>query len=208
MNPFKVLENVILGPPRLALRTLDDLHNLVEIGSDMNRRLGHIERATGDIVRQLDLLLEFARLMERSSETMIMAAKRVDGMARDIINIGDRIDATPDAIRDAGARFEELAAQIAREGKLMAERGAEMAAAIPFLKEALDLASPLEGAVKSFGQAVEAATGQMMEAATGGASKPRSRPRTTKPAGSGSSSARSTPSAARSAKPKPVTDEA
>jgi methyl-accepting chemotaxis protein len=203
MNPFKVLESIILGPPRLVLRTLDDLHNLVEVGSDMNRRLGHIERATGDIVRQLDLLLEIARLLERSGETVVLAAKRVDAMARDVITLGDRIDAAPDAIRDVGARFEDLAGQIAEEGKILqerakevADRGSEMAAAIPFLRQAMELAAPLEGAMKGFGQAVEAATGQMFEAATGGSSKPRARATKQTTRAPGSPSAKPRPSEA------------
>jgi hypothetical protein len=162
MNPFKAVENLILGPPRLFVRTLDDFHTLVEIAADTNKRLDRIEHLAVEMTQQLAILVKLVSVLEQGGETVIAAAKRVDTVARDVMSLGDRIEAGPEALKDMGSRVEEVAGQIAAEGRVLqqrakelAEQGAEVAAAVPFLQRAMEVAGPsLESALSRLGQFV------------------------------------------------------
>jgi uncharacterized protein YoxC len=202
MNPFSLLEKAILGPPRLFVRTLDDFHTLVEIAGDTNRRLDRIETLVVEMTRQLAILVKLVSVLEQGGDTVIAAAKRVDTMARDVMSLGDRIDAGPDALKDMGSRVEEVARQIAAEGtilqqraKELAEQGAEVAAAVPFLQRALEVAGPsLEGALSRLGQfvassqparsapAIEPASSSAQEPARAEGSTPAEKPPAATPA--------------------------
>lgn len=155
MNPFKVVENLILGPPRLFVRTLDDFHTLVEIAADTNKRLERVERLASEMTQQLAILVKLVTLLEQGGETMIAAAKRVDSVAREVMALGDRIDAGPETIKDVSTRFEEVAGQMQQRARELAEQGAEVAAAVPILQRAMEVAAPsLEGALSRLGQLV------------------------------------------------------
>src|SRR5919204_459726 len=65
MNPFKAIENIVLGPPRLFVRTLDDFHTLVEIADDTNKRLDRIERLAMEMTQQLAILVKLVGVLEQ-----------------------------------------------------------------------------------------------------------------------------------------------
>jgi len=155
MNPFKAVETLILGPPRLFVRTLDDFHTLVEIAADTNRRLDHIERLATEMTQQLAILVKLVSVLEQGGETVIAAAKRVDTVARDVMSIGDRLDAGPEVLQDVSTRFEEAAGQLQQRAKELAEQGAQVAATVPILQRAIEVAAPsIEGALSRLGQLV------------------------------------------------------
>jgi ABC-type transporter Mla subunit MlaD len=192
MNPFKAVENLILGPPRLFVRTLDDFHTLVEIAGDANRRLDRIEDLVTEMTQQLAILVKMVGLLQQGGETMIAAAKRVDTMARDVISIGDRVDASPDALKDVSVRVEEAAGQLQQRAKELAEQGAEVAAAVPILQRAMEVAGPsIEGALSRLGQLM--APPQASRAPDEAPAQPRAAP----------AQADAEPSPPPAAKPKP-----
>jgi ABC-type transporter Mla subunit MlaD len=153
MNPFKAIENIVLGPPRLFVRTLDDFHTLVEIADDTNKRLDRIERLAMEMTQQLAILVKLVGVLEQGGETMIAAAKRVDSVARDVMSLGDRLDAGPDALKDVSTRFEEAASQMQQRARELADQGAQVAATVPILQRAMEAAAPsIEGALSRLGQ--------------------------------------------------------
>jgi ABC-type transporter Mla subunit MlaD len=155
MNPFKAVESLILGPPRLVVRTLDDFHTLVEIAADANKRLDRIERLATEMTQQLAILVKLVSVLEQGGETVMAAAKKVDTVARDVMSIGDRLDAGPDALEDLSVRFEEAAGQLQQRAKELADQGAQVAATVPILQRAMEVAGPsLEGALSRLGQFV------------------------------------------------------
>lgn len=159
MNP---LVAVIVAPPRLALRALDDLHSLAGTG----------ERAI--------------TLLER----LDARADRIEGELDRVISLGHRLEERAGDLSAMGSQFQHLGDALLTEarstqtiGAEVAKRGAEIAAALPLLQRALDLGEPLEGAIERAGRIVDRLPGGRARAAM--APKPEVPPAPTRPGTSG-----------------------
>lgn len=148
VNPL--LEGLLL-PSKLALRALDDLHTLA---------------TTAD--RAVDLL---ERLDER--------ATRIEGQLDRGIALGQQLERRGGDIAALGTQFEHLGDALLTEarstqavGAEIAQRGAEIAAALPLLQRALDLGEPLEGAIERAGRIVDRLPGGRHRSTGGAGSHP------------------------------------
>ncbi len=124
----------LLLPPRLALRTLDDLHSLAQSA----------ERAI-TVIERLDARAE---RIERQLDSAMGLGSRLEDRAADITALGGMVDKLGDALL-AEARSTQA---VARE---LALRGGEIASALPLLQRALELGEPLEGAIERAGRIVD-----------------------------------------------------
>jgi hypothetical protein len=131
VNP---LVSGILLPPKLALRTLDDLHTLATTAERAVTLLERLDARAARIEAQLDSGLALGRTLE--------------GRAADLAEMGKQFD------KLAGALVTEARSTQA-VGREIALRGAEISAALPLLQRALDLSVPLEGAIERAGRIVD-----------------------------------------------------
>lgn len=131
---MRSLIDVVILPPRLALRTLDDLHTLAATA----------ERA----VTLLERLDARAARLELELERGIAVGQRLEQRGHDIAALGDQFEKLGDGLL-AEARSTQAV------GREIASSGAEIAAALPLLKRALDLGEPLEGAIERAGRIVD-----------------------------------------------------
>jgi DNA repair ATPase RecN len=143
--------NPLLLPPRLLLRALDDLHTIAQAAArleDVERRLDARLAAVlelGDRIEQLGELVD-GRIgqVDRRAGELLEVAERVDGRLDGLLGVAGRID----AVLEQGRRIEDVAAQVA-------ERGGQIADAMPVLQRAVEMAVPLEGAVERLGRIVD-----------------------------------------------------
>ena len=168
--------NPLLLGPRLVLRALDDLHGLTTTARDAVELLRALEQRAAEVQDQIDRAVLVAEAIESRGEE---AVGRIDLM----LALGERIDARGEAvlalgeaILQLGDHFDVVARELLEEGKVIqatarevADRGAEVATALPLLQRAVDLADPLEGAVERLGRIVDRLPG-------GRAAAPRGRP--------------------------------
>ncbi len=149
MNP---LVDGLLLPPKLALRTLDDLHTLATTAERAITLLERLDARAARIEAQLDDGIALGRTLENR--------------AADIAAMGSQFDKLGDALLT-----EARATQ--RVGSEIAQRGAEIAAALPLLQRALDLSVPLEGAIERAGRIVDRLPGGRRQSAEGSGSPQR-----------------------------------
>lgn len=128
------LIDAALLPSRLTLRTLDDLHTLATTAE-----------------RAVDLL-----------ERLEAKADRIEGQLDRLTALGTRLEKGANDISALGTQFEHLGDALLAEarstqavGQEIAQRGAEIAAALPLLQRALDLGEPLEGAIERAARIVD-----------------------------------------------------
>lgn len=137
----------LLTPPRLALRTLDDLHSLAQSA----------ERAI-TVIERLDARAE---RIERQLDSGMALGRRLEERAADITALGGKVDKLGDALLAEARSTQAVAHELAL-------RGGEIAAALPLLQRALDLGEPLEGAIERAGRIVDRLPGGRGRHAPGG----------------------------------------
>lgn len=124
----------LVVPPRLLLRALDDLHTLAQA-----------------VPRVLDL-----------GERILDLGERIDDRAEAILELGSRIDRQGEALVALGGEMQDLGGRVLGQGDLIeqrarevADRAAQVIAALPLLERAVALGEPLEGTVERLGRMVD-----------------------------------------------------
>jgi DNA-binding FrmR family transcriptional regulator len=149
MNP---LVAGVLLPPRLALRTLDDLHTLATTAERAITLLERLDTRAARIEGQIDSMLDLGQTLE--------------ARASDIAAMGKQFDRLGDALMSEARSTQAV-------GREIALRGAEIAAALPLLQRALDLGEPLEGAIERAGRIVDRLPGGRGRAHGSGTDSPQ-----------------------------------
>lgn len=105
------------------------------------------------------LALAAARL-ERIEERLNERAEAIIVRGDRVIEMGERLDARTEAILAQGERIEAAAREVA-------DRGAELTAALPVMQRAIEMAEPLEGVVERLGRVADRLPGGARGRATG-----------------------------------------
>lgn len=154
--------NPLLLPPRLALRALDDLHQIAVAARDIGPRLATLQDRADSIEAQLGEAIVIAGEIEERGREAIEMAGRIDARAEAVLALADRVDERASEIMAEAKVIQLTAAEVA-------VRGGQVAEALPLLQRALEIAEPLDGTVKRLGRLVD----RLPEGARGGARTPR-----------------------------------
>jgi hypothetical protein len=124
--------------------------------------LAAVARAARSAPAQLDQMLALGEEIAAIGQSVLEVAERLDGRAAAIMDLGERLDGRTGELIELGQRIEKLGRGIdARGGEivaganLVADTGAELIAALPTLERAVEMATPLEGAIDRFGRLVD-----------------------------------------------------
>jgi uncharacterized protein (DUF3084 family) len=147
-----------------------------EIASRIVSDLGAVARLARSAPGQLDRLLALGEEITAIGRSVLELGQRLDARAEAITVLGERLDARADAFALLGERLDaragellELGVEISALGDRIDARGAEMVQragqvvetgndlvqALPTLERALELATPLEGAIARAGRFVD-----------------------------------------------------
>ncbi len=151
---MRSLIDAVVLPPKLALRTLDDLHKLATTAERAVTIMERLDARAGRIEEQLDQGMALGRALEERG--------------RDITALGDQFEKLGDGLL-AEARSTQAI------GREIALRGGEIAAALPLLQRALDLGEPLEGAIERAGRIVDRRPGGARARGAAGGTSPSPR---------------------------------
>jgi hypothetical protein len=138
----------VLSPLSLAGRILSDVGAVV------------------DFVRwapsRIDRALELAEELTEIGATVAAVAERFDRRFEEMTALGRDLDrrlaeliALGESIRDLGDRFDARGGELVERANRVAETGEELIASLPAFERAVEMATPLEGAIDRFGRFVD-----------------------------------------------------
>ncbi len=124
--------------------------------------LGAVARFARTAPAQIDRGLELGDEIASIGREVLEVARRLDRRAEAVLQIGERLDVRAAELIDLGARMHVLGEQVDERGAEIVDRasqvvetGAELIAVLPAFERALEMASPLEGAIDRFGRLVD-----------------------------------------------------
>ncbi len=167
MNPLAALLRA-LDPTSLA-RALDDLHALARgareipaVEARLTERFDALDRRADGVERQLAAALELGERILGLGERIAELGERVEARGGDLVAAADRADVLAQSVVGSAERLEALGREVLAQGEVIERRAAEVAAAgtdvataIPTLRRAVELTTPLEGAVERLGRFVD-----------------------------------------------------
>jgi hypothetical protein len=124
--------------------------------------LAALERLVRTAPRQFERALTLAEEMVDIGRRVLVIAERLDRRAVTINELGERLDERAAELLGVGAEMRELGgridlrgAEIVERASLVVESAGELIGMLPTLERALELATPLEGAIDRFGRLVD-----------------------------------------------------
>jgi hypothetical protein len=121
-------------PPALVTRTLSDL--------------AAIARAAREAPERLDRLLVVGEDIAASARNALELLERLDARAGELIELGA-------TMRALGERVDARGAEIVDRATKVVETGGELITVLPAFERALEMATPLEGAIERVGRLVD-----------------------------------------------------
>lgn len=93
-------------------------------------------------------LLEIAERLDRRAEAVMVLGERLDQRAGELIDLGGHMQILGEQVDARGAEIVDRATRVV-------ETGSELINVLPALERALEMATPLEGAIDRFGRFVD-----------------------------------------------------
>jgi hypothetical protein len=111
---------------------------------------------------QFDRLLELGEEIAATGRELLAIADRLDGRAEAVLALGTQLDRRGaelvelgTGMHELGDRIDERGAEIVDGATKVAQTGNDLIAVLPALERALEMATPLEGAIDRFGRFVD-----------------------------------------------------
>ena len=157
MRPFGLPLDL---PVVIAARVLSDLGAIATAARETPAKLDRLLALGEDVAATGRGMLEVAERLDQRAEAVLELGMSLDGRADDLLRLGVHLQALGERIDARGAEIVDTAAGVV-------DTGSELISMLPTLERALEMATPLEGAIDRFGRLVDRLPG-------GGA--PRRRP--------------------------------
>jgi len=146
----------------------------------VNRALSDIAaiaRLARTVPTQFERMLTLGEEMVAIGHGVLDIAERLDRRAEAVLSIGERLDARANDLIDLGSHMQKLGEQVDARGAeivngatRVVDTGSELIGVLPALERALEMASPLEGAIDRFGRLVDRLPGGVGRRPAGSAS--------------------------------------
>jgi hypothetical protein len=135
-------------PVVLISRVLSDLSAIATAARETPAKLDRLLALGEDIASTGRGMLELAERIDQRAELVLELGTSLDRRADDLLRLGVHIQALGERIDARGAEIVDRAAGVV-------ETGGELITMLPALERALDMATPLEGAIDRFGRLVD-----------------------------------------------------
>jgi hypothetical protein len=145
---MRVLGLPIVAPHTFVARLVDDA--------------AAVERLVRSLPDQLERGLQIGDELVVIGHQLQEIAERLDARAGEFQDLGERLDVRAvqllelgHSIRDLGGRIDDTGAEIVERAGQVVGAAANLISLLPTVERAVDLASPLEGAIDRFGRLVD-----------------------------------------------------
>jgi uncharacterized protein (DUF3084 family) len=163
-------------PSNVLARVLSDLGALARAAREAPATLDRILNLGEQLVAIGRELLEIAERLDARADAVLAMGQRIEDRTDALLALGGSVEERAHQLVELGARMEALGERVDARGKEVAERagevverGGELIAVLPALERALELATPLEGAIDRFGRLVDRLPGGVPRRSAGGA---------------------------------------
>jgi hypothetical protein len=140
--------SLITLPVDLISRALDDVGAIARVARELPDRLDTLEARADKVQEQLDRALTIGETIADNSAAMVELGQSIEARGEAMVDLGERMIVLGNAVL-------ERSVVISDRAKEVADRGADVAAALPVLERAVSMASPLEGTVERLGRALD-----------------------------------------------------
>ena len=145
---MRVLGVPLVGPQTVVVRVVGDA--------------AAVERLLRSLPDQLERGLQIGDELVEIGHQLLDIAERLDGRAADFHELGERLDTRAVAllelgqsVRDLGGRIDDTGVEIVERAGQVVGAAADLISLLPAMERAVDLASPLGGAIDRFGRIVD-----------------------------------------------------
>jgi hypothetical protein len=133
---------------RLARSAPERLDRILELGEEMTAIARNVLEIAERLDARAEAALELGERLDARAEAALKLGERLDRRAGELIELGDKIQAL-------GRRVDERGGEIVERANRVTETGAELIAVLPAFERAVEMATPLEGAIDRFGRLVD-----------------------------------------------------
>ncbi len=152
---MRVLGLPLDSPQTIASRALSDLGAVARMARVAPTQLARILELGEEMAEIGRGVLEIAERLDRRAEAALALGKRLDERAAELLKLGRKMEKLGRRVDKRGAEIVERGDEIVASAARVTETGAELIALLPTLERALEMASPLEGAIDRFGRLVD-----------------------------------------------------
>jgi hypothetical protein len=159
---MRVLGLPVVAPDVVVNRALSDLGALARAARRAPDQLDRLLSIGEELVAIGHGVLELGERIDRRADMILALGERIDVQAAAILALGDRIDARAEGLLELGGQMREIGDQIDQRGAEIVERagqvartGSELVGVIPTLERAIEMTTPLEGAIDRVGRLVD-----------------------------------------------------
>jgi len=144
----RILGIPVVSPGTAAQSVLSDFRSVVRMARAAPGQLDRILGLGEEIARIGRAVLEVAERLDARAELFLKLAERLDARAEELLLLGRDL-------RQLGEQVDGRGAEIIEGANRVVEAGSELVAMLPTLERAIEMATPLEGAIDRFGRLVD-----------------------------------------------------
>jgi hypothetical protein len=145
---MRLLGLPIESPQTVANRIASDISSIARLARAAPAQLDRTLELGEEIAAIGRGLLEIAERLDRRAEAVMALGERLDIRAAELVDLGGSMHVLGEQVDARGAEIVDRAGAVV-------ETGAELIAVLPTLEQALQLATPLQGAIDRFGRFVD-----------------------------------------------------
>jgi len=123
-------------------------HRVLEVAERLDRRAETITGLGERIDMRADGIMSLGELLDTRAEGIIEVGERLDQRSQALIEIAEQI-------QNLGERVDARGSEIVDRARQVTDTGNELIGMLPALERAVEMATPLEGAIDRFGRLVD-----------------------------------------------------
>jgi hypothetical protein len=144
----RVLGFPIESPPTVVNRVLSDLGAVARLARSAPAKLDRVLELGEEMVEIGRGVLEIAERLERRAQAAMLLGERLEAQATELLELGQ-------GMHELGEQIDDRGAEIVDAARRVSDTGSELITVLPAFERALEMATPLEGAIDRFGRLVD-----------------------------------------------------
>lgn len=145
---MRVLGLPVEPPQTVIARVVSDVAAVGRLARAAPRQLERLLELGEEIAGIGRAVLEIAERLEHRADQVMALGERLDARAAELVHMGSEM-------REVGHGIESRGAEIVESANRVIETGSELITVLPAFERALEMATPLEGAIDRFGRLVD-----------------------------------------------------
>jgi len=145
---MRILGLPIETPQTVVNRAISDLAAIARLARSAPAQFDRMLELGEEIASIGRGVLEMTERLDRRADAVLALGERIDARASELLALGEQINMLGERIDERGAEIVDRAAKVV-------ETGADLITMMPAFERALEMATPLEGAIDRFGRLVD-----------------------------------------------------